>query len=151
MTRKVPPRPMTDDQKARAASADYDVGFGKAPAQHRFKPGESGRSRGRPKGSRSLKTDLLEVADMEIQVTTPRGAQMVSLQHAIVLNMGVQAAKGDVRAAQAFIRLLELTAPERIRQQGEVPKLDPQERAVLDALLGDLGLIARPQPDEVEP
>ena len=148
MAHKVPPRPMTDEQKARAAKADYGVGFGKTPVGSRFKPGESGRSRGRPKGSRSLKTDILEVADMEIQVTTPRGVQTKSLQHAIVLNMGVQAAKGDVRAAQAFIRLLELTAPERVREQGEVARLDPQERAVLDELLGDLGLLPKPPEDE---
>ena len=31
----------------------YDVGYGKPPKKHRFRKGQSGNARGRPKGARS--------------------------------------------------------------------------------------------------
>ena len=38
--------------------ADYEVGRGKPPLHTRFKPGESGNPKGRPKGVRNFKTDV---------------------------------------------------------------------------------------------
>lgn len=37
----------------RPESSDYDVGYGKPPGGTRFKPGQSGNPRGRPKGSKN--------------------------------------------------------------------------------------------------
>ena len=41
-------------------SGDHKVGYGKPPAETRFKPGHSGNPRGRPKGSKNYKTILME-------------------------------------------------------------------------------------------
>ena len=41
-------------------TGDYEVGFGKPPKEHQYPKGTSGNLKGRPKGARSLKTDLLE-------------------------------------------------------------------------------------------
>lgn len=47
---------------------NYQVGYGKPPKHSRWKKGQSGNPRGRPKGTRGLKTDLHDelVATMEI-------------------------------------------------------------------------------------
>jgi hypothetical protein len=42
------------------STADYDVGHAKPPKHTRFQPGQSGNPRGRPKGTKNLKTDLIE-------------------------------------------------------------------------------------------
>jgi Family of unknown function (DUF5681) len=34
--------------------SDYHVGYGRAPVHARFKPGQSGNPRGRPKGKRKV-------------------------------------------------------------------------------------------------
>jgi hypothetical protein len=40
-----------DSKKAQAGSADYPVGYGRPPAEHQFKPGQSGNRNGRPRKS----------------------------------------------------------------------------------------------------
>ena len=37
---------------------EYSVGYGRAPLHSRFKPGQSGNAKGRPKDSRNVKTEL---------------------------------------------------------------------------------------------
>ena len=47
---------------------DYEVGYGKPPKAGRFKPGQSGNPRGRPKGTLNLKTDLQQELAERISV-----------------------------------------------------------------------------------
>jgi hypothetical protein len=44
------------------------VGYGKPPQRTQFKPGNSGNPRGRPKGTKNLKTDLMEELGEKILV-----------------------------------------------------------------------------------
>lgn len=49
-----------DRQRGREVEAPYKVGNKKPPLHSRFKPGQSGNPRGRPKGSKKLSVALLE-------------------------------------------------------------------------------------------
>ena len=50
-----------DDEKPKIPPTGlYDVGYGKPPVEHQFKPGESGNVNGRPKGSRNRKRPSAE-------------------------------------------------------------------------------------------
>ncbi len=53
---------MSDDERPadQTSTGGYDVGYRKPPKHTRFKPGQSGNPRGRPKGTKNLKTDLIE-------------------------------------------------------------------------------------------
>jgi len=48
---------MADKKKP---SGEYEVGFCKPPKEHQYSKGTSGNLKGRPKGAKNLKTDLLE-------------------------------------------------------------------------------------------
>lgn len=39
-------------------SNEYEVGYGKPPKKHQFKPGYSGNKKGRPKGSLNVFTEI---------------------------------------------------------------------------------------------
>ncbi len=55
---------------------DDDVGYGKPPQKHRFKPGTSGNPKGRPKGSKNVQHILTKILGEKITVTDA-GKKMV--------------------------------------------------------------------------
>ena len=52
---------------------EQPVGYGNPPKESRFKKGQSGNQRGRPKGSKNLKTDLAEELQTESRFAKARG------------------------------------------------------------------------------
>ncbi len=72
------------NRRTEEASPDYEVGYGKPPEHTRFKPGQSGNPRGRPKGTKNLKTDLIEELSEKIVVREGDQSQKVSKQRAVV-------------------------------------------------------------------
>jgi hypothetical protein len=82
-----------------------DVGYRKPPEATRFKPGQSGNPRGRPKGSLNLATDLS--AELGEQITVREGGRQrrISKQRALVKSLMAKALQGDVRATTAVLAL----------------------------------------------
>ncbi|MEQ8402159.1 MAG: DUF5681 domain-containing protein [Silicimonas sp.] len=83
---------------------DYEVGYGKPPKEHRFKPGQSGNESGRPKGARDLKTDLAEELEEKVTVTENGKRFQVTKRRLIIKGQVNKAAKGDTKAAEQTVR-----------------------------------------------
>src|SRR5690242_19430483 len=66
--RSSPERCLATDNSERDQS--YRVGYGKPPPQLRFRPGDSGNPRGRPKGIKNTSTLARELLDRKISVRT---------------------------------------------------------------------------------
>ena len=96
---------MTDSKKppAKTPSSDYEVGYGKPPKGTRFPPGCSGNPRGRPKGTKNLKTDLLEELGEKILVREGERSRQVSKQRAVLKTIVTRTLKGDARAANLLL------------------------------------------------
>jgi len=85
--------------------AKYKVGYRRPPKATRFKRGESGNSKGRPKGSRNLATDLAAELGESITVRENGRQCRVSKQRALIKSLMAKSLQGDVRAAAALLSL----------------------------------------------
>lgn len=113
-------------------SDDYDVGFGKPPKDTQFRKGRSGNPRGRPKGTKNLKADLLEELQELISVREGNTRKMISKQRALVKSLIAKAVQGDPRAANAVLQMLYRLAFADEATESDIP-LASDDLAVLES------------------
>jgi Family of unknown function (DUF5681) len=82
---------------------DYEVGYRRPPRHTRFKKGQSGNPKGRPRGSRRL-AQLLNKALSRTVVVNEHGRQRrITMLEAIFAQPVTKAARGDQRAIQLLL------------------------------------------------
>jgi len=96
---------MAKGNRGKPPARGYAVGYGKPPAQTRFRAGQSGNPAGRRPGARNFKTDLLRTLGAPVKVKDGARTQTKSTQEGALMMLREKALRGDVRALD---RLLEL-------------------------------------------
>jgi hypothetical protein len=91
----------------RRSDCDYEVGRGKPPVHTRFKPGQSGNPKGRPKGVRNFRTDVQATLKAPVKVTRDGKPRKLSTQEAMLLRLREKALGGDARALDRLIALAQ--------------------------------------------
>jgi hypothetical protein len=86
-----------------ATDDDDRVGYRHPPKASRFKPGQSGNPRGRPRHARNLKMEFLDELGEIIRVREGDREMKISKQRAFVKALVAAAIKGDMRAANALV------------------------------------------------
>jgi hypothetical protein len=84
---------------------DDDIGYRKPPKRTRFAKGTSGNPRGRPRGARNLKTDLIEELENRIRVTEGGKRRTLTKQQALLKRIIAEALSGDHKAAALLLSL----------------------------------------------
>ncbi len=108
--------------------SDYEVGYGKPPLHGRFKPGQSGNPKGRPKKKEPSQIDVSGVLEEPVVINLRGRKREISKFEAGLRAQVQKAIKGDVRAAKEFIKTCEqydvIEPPEPIFEGGvvEAPK-----------------------------
>lgn len=111
--------------------SDYKVGYGKPPRHTRFRKGESGNSKGRPKHTKNLKTDLVEELRESILVREGTRERHISKQRAMLKSLTAKAIKGDARAASIILNMI-MRVLEREAPLDNADDLDAADRAILE-------------------
>jgi len=84
----------------------YEVGFGKPPAASRFRPGQSGNPKGRPKQHRNLRTELEATLAQMVTIRVGDHTRKVTKLTALTQSVANSALKGDAKALSALIVLM---------------------------------------------
>lgn len=91
---------------------DYPVGYAKPPMIRRFKSGEPGNRRGRPRGSKNRKTIVREIANEVHTVTEDGRRRRRSTLELMLLALRNLAVSGTVRAFRAYEKYLAKFEPQ---------------------------------------
>jgi hypothetical protein len=102
----------------------------------RFKPGQSGNPRGRPrKKSPSIKTDLSRILQEKIGVTKGGRQEKISRGEAMLHALLSKALSGDIRASTAIMTAMLRLEPKESEQTGlDVPPSKDDDEIVADFL-----------------
>ena len=94
---------------------DYEVGYRKPPPMSRFKPGQSGNPKGRPKRHPTSQETFQKVLSMPVAVSEGGRKRKISTQEALFLKMRRAALEGDARDRRAYLDAIERYAPEQMQ------------------------------------
>lgn len=110
--------------------SDYVVGYGKPPKEHRFRKGQSGNPRGRPRGAKSSKDLLEKILSTKLTVHDAGGGpRKIEQLEALLLSMVARAIKGDTRCMNLLLRLME--------QTGMISDAPEQPQKIIVRWMGD--------------
>jgi hypothetical protein len=89
------------------SSGDPDVGYAKPPLASRFKPGESGNPRGRPKNRKNPLAQMKEEMIKPIRIKEGQNFRYVPSPVALIIRLRQDALKGEPRAMAEYIKLVK--------------------------------------------
>ena len=86
----------------------YEVGYGKPPKRTRFKPGQSGNPKGRPRRPMSIEVLLKEILFRRVMVSDHKrgGRRKASLVEVILQQVAQKAALGDPKPLLQVLRMM---------------------------------------------
>lgn len=129
----------------------YEVGYGRPPRHTRFKKGQSGNLKGRPKGSQNV--DRLVIQELMRPITIVVDGKRVTMPTYLVgiRQAGRKATSGDAKAVKLCKDLLaEAKAREIAREAVEPSETDRRksDKPMLDAIRQHFLRLAKGQDDE---
>lgn len=122
---------MSDDSKK--SKGDYEVGFCRPPKHSRFKKGQSGNPRGRPRKSNDLNALVRAELATTIVVHEAGREKRITKREAIIKQVVNRAIKGDAKASQ-FV----LTHMEKHREIEPFTPTEADDAALLAAMAGSV-------------
>ncbi len=112
----------------------YEVGYRKPPKHTQFSPGRSGNPKGRPKGAKSCKADLLEELGERIPVREGNRWRRLTKQRVFLKALMTRALNGDTKYASLLISIMERLGRFDSRADRDDPANDEDTAAIMAAL-----------------
>jgi hypothetical protein len=129
----------------------YEVGYGRPPKATRFKPGQSGNPRGRPKGAKSIPALLEGELNRKIRVREGNRERMLTKRELLVRRLVANGVQKGGRDGELLLKLLASHAADA--DPASLPQpLDAQDEAILQRFMETLSVANRSAgPNESEP
>jgi len=96
---------MSSSKRPPRRMGSYEVGFGRPPVATRFKPGNRGNPRGRPKRKKTVNELLEEALNEKVRMLVNGRQKTMTKQQVILHNLVNGAARGDHKAIQTLFSL----------------------------------------------
>jgi len=113
----------------------YEVGFGKPPAASRFKKGQSGNPKGRPKGKRNTATTIMRALDQKVIINENGRRREITKFEAAITQLANKAASGDLRALGMVTALRQLAEEPVQRESVARTNLQDADQRLLQGLM----------------
>jgi hypothetical protein len=126
----------------KSSDGNYSVGYGKPPESTRFKPGQSGNPKGRPKGSKNLTTLFSEELGRSVILKENGKTRRVPKAEAIVKQVINKALGADAKST--IIVLDEMRRLEGLAdgQHAAAPDISrPEDQATLESIFRRIQLM----------
>jgi hypothetical protein len=153
---------MNTQQRVRDPVADngtdcHSVGYGRPPMYRRFKPGQSGNPKGRPKQSRSLRSIVKDVCEQPMEIREGGRLRRMTRFEVLLRTLLSGALKGDAKALAGLMILLRQSG--YLAEQDQASSNDPLQASQYDSIVEDflkaqkaeLGTADAQQPGEPSP
>jgi len=111
-------------------SGDYDVGYGKPPEHTRFRKGQSGNPKGRPRASKNFKTIVRNVLNQAVPITIDGKTRRVTSQEALLEQMRRDAFQGNRHARDKLLELARVYNSEEL--EAGLKNIGEDDTAILE-------------------
>ncbi len=98
----------------------YDVGHGRPPKHTRFRKGQSGNPKGRPKGTRNRKSIVREIMERRVTVRENGISRTVTVADAAIEKLIAKSLNGTVNDLVKTIQLFAKYVPEKFEDEKDV-------------------------------
>ncbi|QDW37776.1 hypothetical protein FFI89_011790 [Bradyrhizobium sp. KBS0727] len=119
--------------RLRLEDDDEDVGYGKPPRRHQFKPGQSGNPKGRKKGVKNEITILQELLQHKVVLNERGKTRKIILLEAILRKIAEDCLRGNIKSVGFLLNRYYAAAAGNAAQAD----LSEDDKEVLDAYLRD--------------
>jgi hypothetical protein len=136
-----------EDSKKNNASGS-ETGYGHPPVNMRFKKGQSGNPRGRPKGGRSLATILNRALRERVVINEGGRRKTVTKLEAAVKQVTNKAASGDPVAGRQLFTLIQIIEQQPQETGTAINSLDDTDQRVVTGMLKRLNRYANEGEDQ---
>ena len=126
-------------------SSEDPVGYGKPPQHSRFKKGQSGNPRGRPKGSQSAARLARRILNEKIVIKENGQRRMITRREAMLKQLANKGIMGDLRSIREVLNL-DAAGAEAEKQ----PPLHRIELVAVEPVPYELRYDCHPKPGEGE-
>ena len=118
-------------KKRTEEDADDEVGYGKPPRAHQFKPGKSGNPKGRPKGAKSEETFYTNCLAKRSASTSAVRREQITVHEGILRRIVEDCLKGNTKSAAFLLNRFNAITSGEPEESG----LSEDEKAVLEGYL----------------
>lgn len=123
-----------DEQSRLEKPKTTKVGYCNPPEHSRFKMGQSGNPRGRPKGALSMATVLERTLRERVAINENGKRKTITKLEAAIKQLSNKAASGDMKAFSLLAGLVRSAEERAVHTSNSSPALEPDEKVVSEIL-----------------